>query len=652
MKQLLIISLLFIAVSVCAQTEFESYTWNTIPPQNQADTIKSVSGTVVLLERRITEIYLNEKKDVFEEIYVFHKKIKVESHQSVNEENKIYIPVKNVIEIIKIEARFIASNGKITNLKSESIKEVENLENKGDFKTFVIEGAEVGGQIEYYYILRRNLDPNGAVYIQDDVPKGDVVVIFSYPSKLAYLIKSYNKFPGFVITSDEKGKTYMKAIAGYIPSLRSERYAYYKANLMRYEFTLAYNSYTGSLRIYSWNKACATVYTNLIPLKKNEESAVASWLRKMKVPDSDLATRIRYIENKVKSEISISEDNVQEMDLEDIIKLKQSGKYNAVRLFAALFKSENIPFEVVLTSDMETKPFDPDFNCYNFLNDYLIYFPDINAYLTPDDPSYRLGLIPSNYQGGYGLFMHPISYGKELNTMAYDIKQIPSATCFENTDSLFQVIDVDLDQANLNVKTRRAFYGDIARNFQSFWHTTTNERKEKIVEIVFNMGSENTHINSYSVSNELPEDIGLKPITWDLDITASALVENAGDDILIKIGETIGTQSELYEPTTRKLPVKIDVLRNYYRKMIFNIPNGYIVTNPADLNMHVELQNNGKPSCIFTSDAEVVGNQLIIISTEYYSESDYPVERYEEFRKVINASADYNKKTLLLKKKL
>lgn len=651
MKHLLIILLILISGRVLAQTEFETYSWNTIPSQNQADTIKSVEGSVVLLERRITEIYLNEKNDVFEEIFVFHKKIKVESHQAVDKQNKIYIPVKDVIEIVKIQARFIASNGKITNLKSESIKEVENLENKGNFKTFAIEGAEVGGQIEYYYILRRKFGPKGGIYIQDDVPKGDVVVIFTYPSKLVFLIKSYNKFPGFVLTSDEKqGKSYLKANAGYIPSLRAERYAYYKANLMRYEYTLAYNTYISSLRTYSWSKACATVYSNLVPLKKNEKSAVESWLKKIKVPDADLAGRIRFIENKVKSEISISEDISQEMDLEETLKLKQSGKYNAVRLFVALLQAAKIDFEVVLTSDMETQPFDPEFNGYNFLNNYLIYFPEINQYLTPDDPLYRIGLIPSNYQGGFGLFMHPISYNEKLNTMAYDIKQIASATCFENTDSLYQVVNVDMEQADLKVKSRRAFYGDIARNFQSFWHATTNERKEQIVVIVFNMGSENTHVNSFTVSNDLPEDMSLKPITWDLDITASALVENAGDDIIIKIGETIGTQSELYEPGTRKLPVKIDILRNYYRKIVFNIPQGYKVTNPADLNMHVELKNNGKTSCIFTSQAEITGNQLTIISTEYYSESDYPIERYEEFRKVINAAADYNKRTLVLKK--
>lgn len=650
MKHILTIVLVFITFLLRAQHEFEKYDWNTLPAQNQSDTIKSVDGTVVLLERRITEVYLNPK-DIFEEIYVFHKKIKVESHQAVNEQNKIYIPVKDVIEILKIEARFISPNGKITELKNESIKEIDNLENKGNYKTFAIEGAEVGGQVEYYYILKRKLNPFGSVFIQEDVPKGDIAIIYSYPSKLGFLIKSYNGFPDFKTSSGGDDRIYLKANAGYIPSLKSERYAYYKANLQRYEFTLAYNSYTSALRIYSWAKACNTIYENLYPLKKNEASAISDWLKKMKLSGKDTVAKIREIENVVKSEISISEDNHQEMDLADIIKLKQSGKYNAVRLFVALLRAADIDFELVMTSDMETTPFDPQFNSYNFLDEYLVYFPSAKAFLTPDDQSYRLGMIPSNYQGGFGIFMHPISYNDKMSTLAYDIRQIPQASCFSNTDSLFQVITLDLDQAELKARTRRTFYGDIGRSFQAFWQFTPQDRRDELMKVVFNMGSENTRIDSYKISNETPECIGLKPISWEVESTATALVENAGDDIIVKIGETIGTQSELYQSTTRKLPIKIDVLRNYYRKILFNIPEGYVVTNPTDLNMHVEMLNNGKTSCIFTSDAKVEGRQLVIISTEYYAESDYPAYRYEEFRNVINASADYNKKTLILKKK-
>lgn len=649
MKRILPFLFIMLSTGLFAQTEFESYTWNTIPAKNQADTIKSVDGTVVLLERRVTEVYLN-KENIFEEISVFHRKIKVENNQAVDAQNKIYIPIRDVIDILKIEARFIAANGKITVLKKESIKEVENLENKGNFKTFAIEGAEVGGQIEYFYILREKFNPHGGIYIQDDVPKGDVAVIFTFPSKLEFIIKSYNGFPDFKLTSGKNDKSYLKADTGYIPSLKTEQYAYYKANLMRYEFTLAYNKYNTVLRVYSWSKACNNIYNNLIPLKKNEESAVRSWVKKLDIPDTDIAAKIRYIENRVKSEISFPEDLNHEMDLEDVIRLKQAGKLDAVRLFIALFQASDIAIEVVITGDMETHPFDPEFNCFNYLDNYLIYFPAIDAYITPYHPDYRMGVIPSNFQGGYGLFLHPISFNEKLSTMAYEIKQIPVAGYIANTDTMYHVIDIDIDQAQLIAKSYRAYYGDVARNFQSFWHFLDTEKKDELVKLIFNMGSENTTIENYSVTNDSPENIGIKPIIWNLDIKANSLVENAGNDIIVKIGETISTQAELYQATTRKLPIKVDVLHNYYRKLIFNIPAGYTITNPTDLNMHVEMLNNGKTGCIFTSDAKVVNNQLIIISTEYYCDRDYTVNRYEEFRNVINASADFNKKTIVLKK--
>jgi hypothetical protein len=338
------------------------------------------------------------------------------------------------------------------------------------------------------------------------------------------------------------------------------------------------------------------------------------------------------------------------MDLEDIVRMKQAGKLGILRLFVAIFQAENIPFEVVVTGDMETRPFDPEFNGFNYLDTYLIHFTGIHAFIVPDDANYRLGVIPENYQGAYGLFIHPIGYNDKLKTMAFDIKQIPVSTHIENTDSMYQVIDIDIEKAQLNVKSRRAYYGDVARNFQSFWHFINQDRKDELIKLIFNMGSENTTVETYSVKFDSPENIGLNPIIWDLDITANSLVENAGVDIIVRIGETIGTQAELYQATTRKLPIKVGILHNYYRKIIFNIPAGYSMSDPSELNMKVEMLKDGKTSCIFTSDAKVVDNQLIIVSKEYYADPEYPVSRYDEFRKVINASADFNKKTILLKK--
>jgi hypothetical protein len=54
----------------------------------------------------------------------------------------------------------------------------------------------------------------------------------------------------------------MKSVAGNIPALESEPYSFYRANLMRYEFTLSFNRYISAIRVNSWAKACRNVYSN------------------------------------------------------------------------------------------------------------------------------------------------------------------------------------------------------------------------------------------------------------------------------------------------------------------------------------------------------------------------------------------------------
>jgi hypothetical protein len=179
----------------------------------------------------------------------------------------------------------------------------------------------------------------------------------------------------------------------------------------------------------------------------------------------------------------------------------------------------------------------------------------------------------------------------------------------------------------------------------------TDERRDELVETYFSMGNQNTSIGSYELSNTLPADIGVKSLIWNVKLTANSLVEQAGDDLLVKVGETIGEQSEMYQQSKRKLPVYVGSLHSYYRRIEFEIPEGYQVSNPENLRMKVEMIRNNRVSCAFTSDYELKGNRIIIHSREYYSELEYPIAEFEAFRGVVNAAADFNKKTILLTKR-
>ncbi len=408
MKNIFIFLFLFCSTFLVAQSpEYSGYNWSTFPAAKEIDTVKAVNGSVITLERRISDVYAN-KDNLFEEISIFHRKIRVMTHEAVNDFNKIYVPVGNVLEILDIRARFISPDGKITELPKESIHQVENLENKGDYKSFAIEGAETGGEIEYYYKLRKKYDPYGTQVIQGEQPRTNVQVIFVYPSKLEYQVKSYNGFPAFSSRTDTlTGKTWLQADAAVIPSLLPEKYAAYKANLMRYEFTLAYNNYNSLFRTYSFSKISANLYGNIYELSKSEKSAVKSVIKKLKLSGLDTRQKARKIEDWVKTEIAVSEELTSMPDIVQMIKLKQTTKSGALRIMVALLNEAGLNFELVATCNKSERVFDPDFNGFNFLDDYLIYYPELNQFILPENPVYRLGINPSAYQGTFGLFLHP-----------------------------------------------------------------------------------------------------------------------------------------------------------------------------------------------------------------------------------------------------
>ncbi|HNX65764.1 MAG TPA: hypothetical protein PKH02_02725, partial [Bacteroidales bacterium] len=185
-------------------------------------------------------------------------------------------------------------------------------------------------------------------------------------------------------------------------------------------------------------------------------------------------------------------------------------------------------------------------------------------------------------------------------------------------------------------------------SIQSFWESIVEERHKDLISELFDMGDKNTNILSFKVLNGSRPDIGVRPLIFDVNLTANSLIESAGNDFIINIGKTIGTQSEMYQTKERKQPIDIQFAHHFYRRIEFSIPKGYKVSNPTDLIMNVEMVENGKVSAFFTSWYEQAGNTLYIYSREAYPEIEYPVSSFNQFRSVVNAAADFNKKKLII----
>lgn len=133
-------------------------------------------------------------------------------------------------------------------------------------------------------------------------------------------------------------------------------------------------------------------------------------------------------------------------------------------------------------------------------------------------------------------------------------------------------------------------------------------------------------------------------------LKSDELIEKAGNKYLLKIGEIIGPQNELYQEKKRNTEISLDYPNEYVRKIKFEIPKGYKVPNLKDLNKNIVFKDGNENSMGFTSSYKLEGRIVTIDVEEYYKKLNYPIEVFEQFRKVINAAADFNKITLVLEK--
>jgi hypothetical protein len=141
-----------------------------------------------------------------------------------------------------------------------------------------------------------------------------------------------------------------------------------------------------------------------------------------------------------------------------------------------------------------------------------------------------------------------------------------------------------------------------------------------------------------------------KPLEITGTVSGTDLIEKTGKDLLFKVGDLLGPQSELYQEKERQSPVDMFYSHHYARTLKVEIPAGYKLSGLDALKMDVKFNLNGSEACGFVSDYTVKGNLLTVNISEYYNVIQLPKEQFENFRKVINAAADFNKVNIVFEK--
>ncbi len=655
MKLLKLVVLSLLSIHVFAQKTpfYETYTWQENPVTN-INLEKFKDKDIVAFKDKVVNEFSFVNNDALVEYSLTHKMYWLNSNDKIEEYNKVYLPYSSGSEIVKNKARVITRDGKVQELDDSKILTAKDDETQRTYKYYALEGVEKGSFIEYYYVVKKYPDYTGnRITFQSDFDKQHIEFDLLAPTNLIFDSKSYNGLPEMVLDTLNKEKNHWKLHVEELEALEEEEQAPYSAMSKYLIYKLKNNSANPSNDIVSYGIVSQNIYNSLYPEIENKvKSKINKFITSIEdSKNEDLTLKIRAIENYIKTNVFIAEVKREDLEeLSSIIDNKVASESGAVKLYSAIFNTLGIKHQIVLTSDRRELKFDKSFEAYNFLQEYLIYFPKIKLYLAPTKLESRLGFPPGYLTDTYGLFIKQVTLGGFTSGVG-SVKYIKPVNYDKTNYNLVMNVNFDSEDLTItNLKMNRTMDGYYAVFVQPFMDIAKQEDKDEMADGIIKSINENVEIVEKKMYNDSSKDFGNKPLQIIADIKSEEFVEKAGNKYLFKVGELLGPQQEMYQEKARILPVENEFERSYDRKIIVKIPEGYQFKNLENINMDESYKEDDEELFMFKSSYEIKDNQLVIAIKEYYNKNIIDVPIYEEYRTVINSAANFNKVTLVLEK--
>lgn len=647
-KYILILLLVSFKVTFAQQAPFyKSYDWEQNPSYNVTNTDESL---IALKEKVVTEFYFEGESLV--EYFLEHKVLWLNSDDAIEDFNKVYLPFSSESELQINKARVINPKGDIIDLDASKILTAQDEETGRTYKYFAFEGITKGSFIEYIYVVKKNPSYMGKrLDLQSSYHKNKVEFDLFSPANLVFKFKNFNDLPPVLEDTTTVGKYHYKLHLKNLQKLENETLSAYDAQRGFVVYKLDKNTANNANNIVSYDKVAQNLYSFYYPdYSEKTKKLIDKFIKDLELTENaNEETKARKIDFIIKTAIFSSDVNGEDLEnLDEVLTRKVANEAGVLKLYIALLRTLNIKHEIVLTSDRNELKFDKEFEANNFLTDFLIYFPKTKKYLSPNSEGTRYGFPDPFKTDTYGLFIKEVTVG-DFKSAIGKIKYIQPVKAAENFDTM--LVDIKFNEEDLtenSIHFERSFNGYYAMNIQPYTNLIVGDKREELIDGIFESVSKNIEITSRKIVNEDPGLFGVKPIKFIADFTSEDFVEKAGRKYLFKLGQLIGAQMQLYQEKERVLPLENEFQRSYFRTLNIEIPAGYKITNLEDINIDNVYSEKGKELFSFKSYYTLKDNILTITADEHYRKNIVKVALYEEYRKVINSAADFNKIVLLL----
>lgn len=649
-KSLLTLFIAFTPLLILAQPAIVREEWNNKPVLHTIDPKHNNEAAVIILDKRRTE-YIDEANDELSVYQTLHKIVRVMDDRGIESYNKFYLGVSDNNDIVDIRARTILPGGKVINVDKKNIKDQQD-EDGNRYKIFAMEGLEKGCEVEFTYTYKKVASYFGREILQGEIPVLRTEIEIISPERLIFETKSYNTELKSIDTVIN-GKRYVRIYDNNIVGVDEEKYSFYRANLRRVEFKLSFNRSRNNERIFTWNELAKRVFEAYSSHSEKELKKVADLIKKngwTRLPSDK--EKIVAVETFIKNNYANREDINGEdaSNLEKIIKNKIASFLGIARLYSAIYKQLGLNFQLVLAGNRQDFIVDKSFENWNNTDNILFYFINEKKFLSPTRIEMRFPWIDPHWAGTNALFCKQTTIGNFTTALA-EVKIIPLEDYKESYNNIEASVELTSGRDSLLIDTRQLYSGYSASIYRSSFNFTTKEQQREFLKSLVKYNTNSEHILSSKVENEDFDSYTTnKPFTIQAVVKSNELLEKAGNKLILKVGQLIGSQVEMYQEKPRAFPMELGYPHVLARKIRITIPEGYTIKNLQDLKINKVVTENDTSTMGFVSDYRQEGNVIIIDILEEYKKTSYPTESYQSFREVINAAADFNKVVLLLEK--
>lgn len=645
-------SLIALALATAAAAQhplISDYHWAERP--TLPDTVLKMTATEVILHRDIVTQRMDEGDHVVE-YALFHYSEYLRDNAAIEANNKVYVDLNNVIDVISVKARSIDPEGHIIELKDSDLKRAQDDEKKRDYVYFAFEGLVPGSVIEYVSVLKRVPEMRGSRNsLQFDTP----ILAESYdligPKRLVFAMKSFNGAPEPVMDTSDASLQHFHISLRNVPAVESEPESAASAHRMQVMHKLDRVVDRDVRNVSSFVNATKAYHETLYPeVSSRTQKDLAALIKRMELSYArDDEDKVRTMEEYVKSHFSLAGSGNGLRDLPTVLNTRTTDKIGITMLFCQLLRTIGMEHEVVINDDRSELPFERTFETWAQLNDVFLYLPALKKYLAPSSFGLRLGWIPAWNMDNDALFIHNFDMGGTLAGVG-KVKHIDALPDSLNAHDIYVKASLGADGSSADIDYEQRMTGYFTNGIQVYYSLLPEDSRKNVDSDLLGFLLDNSTSQEVHAENTDGKFVGTRPMIMKAKVSTSRFSGSAGSKVLFSIGELIGPQTEMYTKDKRTLPVDVAYNRRFHRELEITLPEGYTLQNGDDLAMDQHYDVDGERIVRFISTWKLEGRTLKVLIDENYRRCHIPLENYEDYRRVVNAAADFNKVKLVLVK--